>query len=493
MPALPKDNIPAIPERHNQDYNLLEAEALDIPVLQRRLGGVALEGIRINARHNHDSLAHVSQLARDGVLSTDLVTKFKTEFIPDIGERSPDMGFYHMFTMRLEDNDIISATGVSMKSSIADSVRATEHDVQHDTRRSYGLLREQVQQQQIDQIVDWACSQGTIGFYGFASLCPGEGEVTAQVAKINGFKPERQMASLWLYEKSYAGLTMHALSLDHCTPERFQRLLNVCQIEHNVKSSTMEQLGNPISFTYVDVDDMKLMWQEILEHDGLDTKSIENEANSLVDSHPEAFQLYMKFVVDVAASLARASVNKNLSGLLREARKSTGSENSKILTLRRFRRFNENDARDLMDFVRSRMIPHYIYSPHDSKHSEGGVSAVLGSSGAAASRVGSYDGACPASTFESQPVELSAMASTGLINRQLVVDKLMSKNQRGSCLTCGTVQTTVYGCGLCTKCNKVWCDEYKSSGKGLGLKEITRIVTKKPVTKKPHKKSKQVN
>ena len=135
-----------------------------------------------------------------------------------------------------------------------------------------------------------------------------------------------------------------------------------------------------------------------------------------------------------------------------------------------------------MDFVRSRMIPHYVFGDGSSRSMDS-VDGVLSASGGAAMRVESYDGACPTSSFATQTVELGAMSSHGIVSRQLVVDKIMSDKRRGSCSTCGLESTTIYGCGLCGRCSKIWCDEYKTSGKGLGLKQIAKIVGKKQVKK----------
>ena len=475
------------PETSDLDFELWENELAEVPMYVRRLGSVALEKIQIDLPHNNDPLAHVAQLARNKGIDRLLLEKFKAEFITDIGERSPDSGHYHIFSMRVLGDDLISSTGISMRTSLQSSVDATRNDVAVDQRRAYGLERELVQQAQLDRVINWSQGASSGEFMGFASLCPGVDELPAEDAKVNGFKPERQHASLWFYEKTFSGLHMHALSLDHCTLDRFQRVIDTCAIDHEVGSTTMEELGKPISFDHLSIEELQMIWQQVLEHDGIVDKSATQNANESVESHPEAFKTYMEFVVDVTASLGRGVVNKNLAKLLRSVRKSKGAESLPVLNLRRFRRFSSTDARDLMDFVRSRMIPHYVFGD-GSTRSMDSVDGVLSASGGAAMRVESYDGACPTSSFATQTVELGAMSSHGIVSRQLVVDKIMSDKRRGSCSTCGLESTTIYGCGLCGRCSKIWCDEYKTSGKGLGLKQIAKIVGKKQV-KKQSKKS----
>lgn len=479
------------PETSDLDFELWENELAEVPMYVRRLGSVALEKIHIDALHNNDPLAHIDQLIKNKGMDRTLLEKFKTELITDIGERSPDSGHYHIFSMRVLGDDLISSTGISMRTSLRSSVDATRNDVAVDSRRAYGLDRELVQQSQLDQVVNWQGSASIGDMYGFASLCPGDDELSSVEAKINGFKTERQHASLWFYEKTFSGLHMHALSLDHCTLDRFQRVIDTCAIDHEVGSTTMEELGKPISFDHLSIEELQMIWQQVLEHDGIVDKSATQNANESVESHPEAFKTYMEFVVDVTASLGRGVVNKNLAKLLRSVRKSKGAESLPVLNLRRFRRFSSTDARDLMDFVRSRMIPHYVFGD-GSTRSMDSVDGVLSASGGAAMRVESYDGACPTSSFATQTVELGAMSSHGIVSRQLVVDKIMSDKRRGSCSTCGLESTTIYGCGLCGRCSKIWCDEYKTSGKGLGLKQIAKIVGKKQVKKQVKKQSKNL-
>jgi hypothetical protein len=488
MPTLLREKINVSPETQRRDFELWQEELNELPALQSQLGRVALEGIGTHERRNHDPLAHVWQLAEAGRVTPEIMTKIKTEFVPDMGERSPDNGFYHLFSMHVEGNDLVSATGVSMRTSIAESVTATRNDARDDSRRNYGLLRELVQEEQIDGIVNWAKDSRAEKYYGFASLCPDVDEVPIDVARTNGFKPDRLMASIWIYEKTDDGLVMHALSFDHCTLDRYKRFLSKCGLSHDVKATTMDELGNALSFNGVDIETLRNTWSEILLDDGISNASMKTEANGLVESRPEAFKLYMKIVVDVTASLRTGHVNKNLSRILRQARKSQGASNASILSLRRFRTFDTDKARELMEFVRSRMIPHYIYGDiHLDGVHDGTEDAVLMASGSSAMRTESYDGACPSSNYESQTAELSAMSSSGIINRQLVVDALMKDRRRGDCMTCGAVQTSVYGCGLCSKCNKVWCDEYKITGRGLEIREIVKRVGKKKQDKSKQK------
>lgn len=67
----------------------------------------------------------------------------------------------------------------------------------------------------------------------------------------------------------------------------------------------------------------------------------------------------------------------------------------------------------------------------------------------------------------------TSFESLRLADRQQVIDKLIADKRSGRCLTCGA-SGTVHGCGLCGRCNKIWCDEYKATGKGLDLDKVTK-------------------
>ena len=73
---------------------------------------------------------------------------------------------------------------------------------------------------------------------------------------------------------------------------------------------------------------------------------------------------------------------------------------------------------------------------------------------------------------------LTGFESVGLAVRLKEIEKLQSEKRDGICVTCGS-SGSVYGCGLCSRCNKVWCDEYASTGRGLSVEQVGKIVNKK--------------
>ncbi len=69
----------------------------------------------------------------------------------------------------------------------------------------------------------------------------------------------------------------------------------------------------------------------------------------------------------------------------------------------------------------------------------------------------------------------SAMSNSGSVDRSRVVRSLRKEVKgSGSCGGCGA-KGTLYGCGLCQKCNKKWCDEYERSGKQLDIKNLAYL------------------
>lgn len=437
------------------------------PATYRRIGERVVAWAAERRLMNNDSLAHVRQLAeRGGELDAQLESSMYADFVTDMGERSPDLCHYHRLGMHIEAGDIVSESGLRMRESIERSIQATCIDVDIDQRRLYGLQREEAQLAHIDIALKWVQSSLPGKRLGFASLCPPQSEVSYEVARANSFKPDRMLASLWIYEHNGTnGLTMHALSLEHCTLNRFQRLLNACQVNHSVSSTTMDQLERAIDFCDATPDDIRLMWATILAEDGL--AAADHTVENKVVSQPEAFTLYTSFVLEVEASLRCQKPTKSLQGML------LGMGVEQFVDMARRRTFCVGDAENVMEFVRSRMIPHYLYDADTHRSSTSRSEEVLAASVQAAKRTESYDSSCPSSVTHSTSEQVT-QTGTGAMDRFVTMELLSSQKRKGNCLACKVEATTVYGCGFCHGCHSVWGRAYLKNGQMLSIKEVAK-------------------
>ena len=79
-------------------------------------------------------------------------------------------------------------------------------------------------------------------------------------------------------------------------------------------------------------------------------------------------------------------------------------------------------------------------------------------------------------TLGSQSGFESLTSDAFIAQRIEIISKLMKEKCKGECLACGS-GGLVYGCGLCARCNKVWCDEFRSSGNGIEIDTLSKRFT----------------
>lgn len=81
----------------------------------------------------------------------------------------------------------------------------------------------------------------------------------------------------------------------------------------------------------------------------------------------------------------------------------------------------------------------------------------------------------------------SLLSSSISVAQRIEITNQISKDKRsGECLSCAA-KGTVFGCGLCARCNKAWCDEFRATGKGLEIGSLAKrfyIDRKKNIDKK---------
>jgi hypothetical protein len=62
-----------------------------------------------------------------------------------------------------------------------------------------------------------------------------------------------------------------------------------------------------------------------------------------------------------------------------------------------------------------------------------------------------------------------------LVERQKVVKNLREEVKgKGNCAACGA-KGNLFGCGLCGRCNKEWCDKYEANGEQTPINKLGRF------------------
>src|SRR5665213_1170746 len=141
-----------------------------------------------------------------------------------MGERDDKKEFYDHFDFRVVGNDLLSETGLLMRGIYEDGLGAARDDLKSDSRLAYHVARAEVQTTHPDIILDWYASDGS-DLLLLASLSPPADELDPKIAKLGNFKIDREMASLWLFQKIPAGVRMHVFSLDQLNLEGLEHIL----------------------------------------------------------------------------------------------------------------------------------------------------------------------------------------------------------------------------------------------------------------------------
>lgn len=458
------------------------------------LGRVGIESVTRDDLYNHDPLAHVWNLF-EGTDIEGLHQRSYQEFITDQAERSPDAPFMKKFTYHILGNDLVSDTGLCLTELLDRSLIATARDASYDDRRTYGYEREVVQKEHVKQIMNWY-RNGVSRTMLYASLCPEPSEVDADTARLNGFKTDRQLASMWLFENLGDKIAMHAFSLDKLTLARLQKLYARLGRCDTVAGSSLEQLAVPYMgiadgagalTEFIDSYD-ELLYEEtgIVYRQGVDMSVFSGEANNKVEAKADSYVFYMSCVQAVANSLKLGLVSTDLSDILRNQREAFDGVNvPSSLHMVTGQTIGIPQARAFMDYIRSVAIPHYIFSPlsGDSYFS------TIAESGAAASAIGkSYEGACPKSSM-TQEQEEQQLASVGFLaltpyeqkvgkirNAYCVIQGCPTQNPRKKYVKVG-------GCNVCLEvCQKEYDrdDTMTSSRLAKKYKLLIRKQSKRP-------------
>lgn len=350
----------------------------------------------VEARNN-DPLAHIYRLAEAQDFDS-IEEQIKTEFVTDIAERAKDQHFYGVFEYDLLGNDLISSTGLSLAGMLEAGLEAASGD-----GITYGIARAEALCAQLPIILDWARSD-EMSQLAFFSLAPDTAELDPQNAKKLYFKQDRMMSSNWLFEKSETGVTMHAFSFDNHTLATHHEALQRLGLETLSSATTLDELTVAHYLTYDTAREavaaVRSIHDEILQEKDPTRKSYyfgkvdnhtQTSANQLIDSCSEGYELYKEAILASFESLRIGYVTPRFSDLIRTLRDGfRGFESPvKVLNKRAFRHVDSEDISELMSYLRSKAIPHYVYGEQGITLAESGASAI--------SRGVSYDGACPSS------------------------------------------------------------------------------------------------
>jgi hypothetical protein len=469
----------------------LETARLEKPVLNiehvkterrnRLLGRAAIRGEQ--RLRNNDALAPVFLLL-EGKNFEELEPQIYRDYITDMGERVEKKEFNDYFNFSVIEDEIISDEGVWLRGMLEDGLQAAKDDYAQDPDYSYALARAERQAKHHSMLVDWYNKDMPHNLL-IASLCPPESEVPESIAKLSSFKTNRQMASMWLYERTKSGIRMYAFSLDQLTIDRLQDITDKLGADVRISDTTLEQLSAPINLPMADggeaveairgIHDKRLDDQStdgVKHYFGIKGNLPEDrDANRMVAGKPEAYELYKVAVQEVAASLGKNTVTVGLDSLATELKQGFAGSVPSVLKIKAGERISKSHARDFMEYLRTRALSEYIFGNNDEHEQvQGGSSSYGGIASAGAYAVNngiSHEGACPTSGAEN-----SAQAQQ--LGNALQVHKNERRNwiwRKDKCRIddCPTKPKTVeVGPGeVCHHCQHLF-------DKGMKASEITR-------------------
>lgn len=352
---------------------------------------------------NHDPLAHVYLLENINTseIPQYLEHRIYEEFITDIGERLGEP-FRRIFNFTIQDGHLVSDTGIAMNSFLKEGYDAAVTDYKEGTYSAYGVARAEALIRQGEIIERWAMGNELedIMFY---SLCPPDSETPTADAIKQGFKPNRMMASVWRYFKAGDHIVMEAYSLDGMYLEDIS-IVHKLDIR-DVATTTLEQMMRPIMVSE-DTDYLISRYDSSLSdrrqdglsyHQGTDKMKFREEANSAVESHPEVWNLYFETVKALKNSSAQGAFTRELENIVTEQALSFVEKGMIIpdhLRISMGQIYNDALAGEIIDYLRTQAIPHYIKRPV--------ANMSIGGAGAESVSIGKiYSGSCPASATNS--------------------------------------------------------------------------------------------
>jgi hypothetical protein len=440
---------------------------------ERALGRAAIRG----ELRNNDGLAHV-YLAQEANDFSEVEKQIYTEFITDMGERTGGEGvetkhFYMPFDYSVTENDLIADTGVRFREMVEAGLQAARQDALNDPRVSYAVARAEVQSRHADMLIDWF-ENSSSDFALIPSLCPPENEVPAHIAKLSNFKPERLMASMWLFERTETGIQMHAFSLDNLDLKGLDYIYGALDINGEIKQTTLEQMARMTELSFDSgadaVEAIRCLHDARLDREkggkhffGIAGNDQSRDANKMAEDKPEAYELYKTAVQEVAASLNAGVISPGLSELAVKLRQSFKDGVPAELQLSEFFPITIDQARDFMDYLRRQALPEYIYGSSDN---HGGYDDYEGfggiaSAGAYAAENGiSHEGACPTSASAATDANSSEAAMSRALNIHQKRENWVWRMGKCQIYNCPSLEENksvwVGPCDVCEACQRLY-------------------------------------
>ncbi|MEM6997760.1 MAG: hypothetical protein AAF413_02500 [Patescibacteria group bacterium] len=368
------------------------------------------------------------------------------ELHTDLAERGG--GFVSTTYFEILDNDLISDTGLSMRSILQSGVNAASRDIAT-LGTDYAHRREVARMAEVEGLLSWIQAGGE-GVFMLCSLCPGKQELDGASARKMNFKQDRMMSSNVIYSIDDGRLRAEYFSLDNHDLAAHKSLLARLGLGTDCVATLDVLKEHYILPTHVDV---KAVIQDVFGTQPNQFSTVHKAALSQVES------INRRFFTHLDESLKKGVTSSQLGSLCLQLELDL-SEGS-VLTLRH--------ARQIADVLRTQRLPHFIYEAKgvDGKVDISYESALSASSGYV------HSGSCPAAAVDG----VNGYSLAGL-KGQSIAEQARQLEARyaghGNCHACGST-TDLYGCGVfCYSCNKVWCQEYAVSGRQLEIEEVKR-------------------
>ncbi|OVE79566.1 hypothetical protein BVY00_00030 [bacterium G20] len=406
--------------------------------------------------YNNDPLAPVF-LRLEATELGEVETQIRVEYRGDMSERSDitsremqdtkELPFYNSFDYLLQGDELIYAeTGKRLNQLLGDGVIAAEDDCKDEPEKyGYHLQRAKALAANGPAMVRWR-KQNPQHVAIIASLCPPAKEVAPEIAKLGNFKVRREMSSNWILEPTNEGIRVHVFSLDHLTLGGLQAIYDELGIEVEVAGTTLQEVEHirqlNIASGKAAKDKITSIHDAFLDraypynaphYQGVKHNHKQEQAYALVAAKPEAEELYMDVVEEVAQSLAAGSMTAGLGNILMELRSAYASVEKLPPALRLGDALSLDEARQFMDYLRRQALSEYIFGDAQAHKEFKQIYDLAGSSTGGSGGVamaGSYavnnnierDGACPNSgsgvANTAEHTDASVAASMGIYGKK---------------------------------------------------------------------------
>ena len=428
---------------------------------------------------NNDPLAHV-----DLYLELDdrelVERRTYIEYVTDMGERLVEQPFKKSFEYSVDGDNLISDTGVYLNTFLEKGYQAAVNDVRERGFDESHALRARAFYEQLPQLREWFADKSDATHKVFFSLCAPKSELNEYEARRQGFKQERLLASIQLYEKTHTGIKLHAFSLDGLSLARLSELYTVFGVEDAVAASTIEQLIRPLSIDATmpaneAVESIIYHYDKLLGEEtghryvqGVDHTKFKKEANAHVEEHGDAYDLYRQTIIEVANSLKIGKVTNRLGDIVNELKFSIVTHEAIVppeLRLQSGQPMRRDAAAGVIDYLRTKAIPHYLTTKLETKSD-----ASSGSSGTSYQDVSaagaqavvnniSYEGACASSDMPlTAKNEISELGSVYNRANSLKPEEWVWTSGKCVVENCPTKpsKTTVGPCSVCVGCQSIY-------------------------------------